>query len=256
MSNLQKTMALQFNAITPSRAVDEIELQIRTMIADGILTPGDRLPSERELAAQFKVSRNTLREAIRSLEYAGIVQMRKGATGGAYIMKGNSGAIVGGLRVLYHLGAITPQHLTEARIWFSEIIVRVACERATEHDLQMLEENIEAMSDAHNRAAFDERQKLNREFHLILARITRNPIIISMMDAVMDVMGLFIDQIGPGENPFTLPSRRRLMKHLHSRNADRAVDEMNNYLIRLQSGYLNRWALKQSRPDINTPDAE
>lgn len=256
MSNSQKMMALQFNAITPSRAVDEIELQIRTMIADGVLTPGDRLPSERELASQFNVSRNTLREAIRSLEYAGIVQMRKGATGGAYIMPGNSGAIVGGLRVLYHLGAITPQHLTEARIWLSETIVRVACERATEEDLQSLEANIEAMSDAHDRGTFDERQKLNREFHLILARITRNPIVISMMDAVMDVMGLFIDQIGPGDNPFTLPSRRRLMKHLHSRNADKAVQEMDKYLVRLQSGYLNRWAQQQTRPGIQMLDAE
>lgn len=256
MSKTQNKMSLQFSAIAPSRAVDEIELQIRTMIADGILTPGDRLPSERELAAQFNVSRNTLREAIRSLEYAGIVQMRKGATGGAYIMPGNSDAIVGGLRVLYHLGAITPQHLTEARIWLSETIVRVACERATQEDLQSLDANIAAMSDAHERGAFDERQKLNREFHLILARITRNPIIISMMDAVMDVMGLFIDQIGPGENPFTLPSRRRLMKHLYNRDAEQAVQEMDKYLVRLQTGYLNRWAQRQARPDFKASGAE
>ncbi|MFA7556174.1 MAG: GntR family transcriptional regulator [Hydrogenophaga sp.] len=109
--------AFDFSAIVPARAADEISAQVREMIASGRLRPGDRLPSERELSARMQVSRNTLREALRALEHAGIIEMRKGATGGAFVRSGSSGAIVNGLRDLYHLGAITPQQLTEARVW-------------------------------------------------------------------------------------------------------------------------------------------
>jgi len=75
------TRSEQFEAIAPSRAVDEISAQVRAMIADGKLKPGDRLPAERDLSARLHVSRNTLREALRALEHAGIIEMRKGASG-------------------------------------------------------------------------------------------------------------------------------------------------------------------------------
>lgn len=67
---------------------------------------GSRLPSERALAEQFGVSRNTLREALRSLEHAGLVRLQKGATGGAFITEGNGQVITTGLMDMYHLGAI------------------------------------------------------------------------------------------------------------------------------------------------------
>ncbi|MBX6318692.1 GntR family transcriptional regulator [Pigmentiphaga sp.] len=241
------TAAVEFAAIAAPRAVDEIETQIRDMVAQGRLKPGDRLPSERELAARLNVSRNTLREALRTLERAGILEMRKGATGGAYILHGSSDAIVDSLSNLYHLGAISPQQLTEARIWLSEIVVRVACERATEEDLKALDENIQAARRAIAEDRFDIRQKLHREFHLILARATRNPIIEGTMAGVMEVMGLFIERIGPSENAFTEPARDRLMKHLRKRDADAAVKEMTSYLKRLQTRYLDQWA-ERERP--------
>ncbi|MCK9510026.1 MAG: FCD domain-containing protein [Pigmentiphaga sp.] len=242
MNTSTSTGAATFAAIAPLRAVDEIEVQIRSMLAKGQLKPGDKLPSERDLATQLKVSRNTLREALRTLERAGILELRKGATGGAYIMHGSSGAIVNGLSDLYHLGAITPRQLTEARIWLSEIVVRVACERATDDDLLELEANIAATQRAADADQFNERQRLNREFHLILARTTRNPIIESTMEGVMGVLGLFIARIGARTNPFTIPSRLRLMEHLRARNVEAAVQEITEHLQGLQEQYLDLWA--------------
>ena len=52
---------------------------------------------------------------------------------------------------------------------------------------------------------------------MLLARATRNPIMASMMEALMEVMGEFIGRIGPSDNPFVLPSRRRLLRHLRAR---------------------------------------
>lgn len=232
---------IAFAAISPARAVDEIAAQVRAMVADGRLKPGDRLPSERELSLRLQVSRNTLREALRTLEHAGLVEMRKGAAGGAFVRTGTGGAIVTGMSDLYHLGAITPQQLTEARMWISELVVRVACERAGEDDFAALEENIRAATVAHDAGRFDERQKLHREFHILLARATRNPIVAITMESVMGVVGQFIEKIGPSENPFTLPSRKRFMKHLRARDADAAVAEMSKHLKRMHTQYLARW---------------
>ena len=234
-----------FAPITPQRAFEEIAAQIRTLVAQGKLKPGDRLPPERDLASRFAVSRNTLREALRALELAGMIELRKGATGGAFVLPGSSGVIVNGLRDLYHLGTITPQHLTEARIWLSEVVVRVACERATEADLLALEANVAAAARAHNAGNFAERAALHREFHTILATITRNPIVQITMEGVSEVMAQFIKRIGPSENPFTLPSRRRLLKHLRARDADAAVLEMTRFLQRLQTKYLDLWTARK-----------
>ena len=74
---------VEFSRIRNLRAFEEIADQIRKEISDRRLRAGDRLPPERELAEQFGVSRNTLREALRSLENAGLLRLQKGATGGA-----------------------------------------------------------------------------------------------------------------------------------------------------------------------------
>jgi DNA-binding FadR family transcriptional regulator len=232
---------VDFAAIAPARAVDEIAAQIRELIAAGKLRPGDRLPSERELAARLEVSRNTLREAFRALEHGGIIEMRKGATGGAFVRPGSSSVIVNGLRDLYHLGAITPQQLTEARIWLSEVVVRVACERATDEDFAALEANIDASEKAPD---FGERARHNREFHVILARATRNPIMVITMESIAAVFAQFIAQIGPSDNTFILPSRRRFMKYLRARDATAAAAEMKKALTRLQRTYMNEWSAR------------
>ena len=239
--------ALGFAPIAPQRAFEDIAAQIRDLVASGKLKPGDRLPAERDLSAKFNVSRNTLREALRALELSGMIELRKGASGGAFVLPGNSGVVVNGLRDLYHLGAITPTHLTEARIWLSAIVVRVACERMTEEDLQALEENVDAAAKAQKAGNFDERSRLHREFHNILAASTRNPIIEITMEAVMEVMRKFIERIGPSENPYTIPSRRRLIKHLRARDADAAVLEMSKFLERLQAKYMDLWNSRPTR---------
>ena len=236
---------LGFAPIAPQRAFEEIAAQIRELVATGRLKPGDRLPAERTLSAKFNVSRNTLREALRALELSGMIELRKGATGGAFVLPGSSGVIVNGLRDLYHLGAITPQHLTEARIWMSAVVVRVACERITEEDLQALEANVDAAVKAEKAGNFAERAALHQEFHNLLAATTRNPIILVTMEGMTEVMRQFIKGIGPSDNPYTIPSRRRLLKHLRARDGDAAVLEMTKFLQRLEVKYLALWNERQ-----------
>lgn len=238
----------RFAPIRSARAFEEIAQQIRDELAAGRLKVGSRLPSERSLSEQFGVSRNTLREALRSLEHAGLVRLQKGATGGAFITEGSGEAITTGLMDLYHVGAIRPAALTEARIWLESIVVREACRRATAADVEELNRNIAETENAAREGDFASRVALNVEFHRILARITGNPIIVIVMNGVLDVLSHFVGKIGEYPNSFVLPSRRRFMKHFVARDADAAVAEMEASLKRLQRYYLSRVEPEGQRP--------
>ena len=235
------------------RAADDITAQIRAEVSSGRLKPGARLPSERELAERFGVSRNTLREALRSLEHGGLLQLRQGATGGAFVREGNNEAAVAGLRDMFHLGAIRPEHLTEARIWIETVVVRAACQRAKAADRARLNANIEAATAAHHARDFYAAAELHLKFHGLLADSTHNPVLVLMMDALTGVMRQFLTRIGPAESPYVLPSRQRFMQHLAARDADAAVAEMEQHLKRLHRRYLSLAAGR--KPDALTTQA-
>jgi GntR family transcriptional regulator, transcriptional repressor for pyruvate dehydrogenase complex len=231
---------VKFKAIRSTRAFEEIAAQIRGELAAGRLQVGNRLPAERALAEQLGVSRNTLREALRSLEHAGLIRLMKGASGGAFIREGSGEAIATGLIDLYHVGAIRPDDVTEARIWLESIIVREACVRATAEALVELRQNIDEAEAAALRGDFPARATTHIAFHRILARMTENPIMIIVMDGVLDVLHHFVRSIGEYENAFVLPSRRRFLKHMEEGNVEGAVAEMESSLKRLQRTYLSK----------------
>lgn len=228
-----------FRPIRSQRAFEEIASQIRAQLAEGKLLVGNRLPSERALAEQFGVSRNTLREALRSLEHAGLIRLQKGASGGAFITEANGDAIATGLLDMYHSGTISPTQLTEARIWLESVVVREACQRATPEEIEQLRENVRQAEKANALGDLDERAEVNLEFHRILARMTGNPVVVIVMDSVLAVLRHFVHTIGPYENSFVLPSRKRFIKLMESRDVDGAIAEMESSLKRLQRSYLS-----------------
>jgi GntR family transcriptional repressor for pyruvate dehydrogenase complex len=229
-----------FAPIHSNRAFEEIANQIRGLISTGQLKPGDRLPSERALAEELQVSRNTLREALRALELGGLLELRKGATGGAFIVSGNTDVVINGLRDLYHLGAISPKQLTEARVWIEATAVRVACERMTDAELAELEANVNAAEKAEKDGDFERRAELHLDFHSLLGKATKNPILSITVDGIMEITRQFVKSIGPQVNRYVLPSRRRLLAHLRARDADSAVMEMQKHLERLHRHYLSK----------------
>jgi DNA-binding FadR family transcriptional regulator len=228
-----------FRPIRSQRAFEEIAAQIRAELSEGRLKVGNRLPSERALAEQFGVSRNTLREALRSLEHAGLVRLQKGATGGAFITEASGDTIATGLLDMYHSGTIQPAQLTEARIWLEAVVVREACQRATPETIAQLRENIRQAEDATARGDYAARVEIHLEFHRILARMTGNPVMVIVMDSVLAVLRHFVQSIGEHENAFVLPSRKRFLKLMEAKDAEGAIAEMEASLKRLQRGYLS-----------------
>lgn len=228
----------EFRPVATRRAFEEIASQIRGRLARQNLRAGDRLPSERELASQFHVSRNTLREALRSLEIAGLLELKKGATGGAFIKEGGGDAAVAGLADMYHLGAIKPEHLTEARIVIGTEVARLACARRTQEDIAALEANVAAAEEATARGDVANRALVNYEFHRLLARAARNPVLTILTDALMEMTRHFVESVGYMPNRYVMPSRHRLLASLRAKDGEAAAKEMESLLRRLQRFHL------------------
>jgi len=94
-----------FTAVSPNRMSEAIVDQIKTLIRTNRLRPGDRLPSERELCERMGVSRVTVREALRILEAGGLVEIRVGARGGAFVTTPSSERLGAGLADLINLAS-------------------------------------------------------------------------------------------------------------------------------------------------------
>ena len=230
----------EFQAVRATRAFEEIATQIRNELAAGRLKVGSRLPAERALALQFGVSRNTLREALRSLEHAGLLRLQTGAAGGAFVNDGTGTAIVNNMVDLFNVGSLTPAQLTEARTWLESVIVREACQRATPEALDKLQTNIDLALEASKTGNFAQRAEIHFDFHRILSRMTDNPIMAIVMDGLLTILKQFVESIGEYDNTFVFPSRTRFMKHMRKGDAEAAVAEMEASLKRLQKVYLSR----------------
>ena len=229
-----------FNKLVVKRSFEEVVARIREQIGRGALREGDRLPAERELATQFGVSRNTVREALRALENAGVVQLKKGVTGGAFIHSGSAAALTNALADLYRLGSVSPAQLTEARLILGREVARLACDRRDESDMRALEDNVRRTQEAATRGDHAARANTNIEFHELLAAASKNPILIALTNALVEMTREFVQALGAMPNRFALASRKRMLEHLRARDGDAASKEMEDYLRRAQRVYFER----------------
>jgi GntR family transcriptional repressor for pyruvate dehydrogenase complex len=130
-------------SFTPARrlrSLDDVFRQIRDAIVAGQVAEGDRLPNERDLAERFGVGRPTVREALRSLEALGIVEIRPGRTGGAYAVRPSEATLGSALSTLVSLRGANPQELAEFRLSFEADNAWWAAKRADGADVTALKE--------------------------------------------------------------------------------------------------------------------
>ncbi len=225
-------------AAKTTRLFEEISRQIGEQIQSGALAAGEKLPNERELASTFAVSRHVVREALRSLESVGQLELKKGATGGAFIAKGNSQPFTKIMRGMVEVGGITLAQLTEGRLAVESAVIKVACETADKAGLGALEAHIDAAERETLAGNLATKTRLNVEFHILLAELTGNPILIMVMKSLMNILTDFIAEVGSVIGVDVIKSRRRFMKHLRAGNSAQAVREMEQHLKLLHQHYL------------------
>jgi DNA-binding FadR family transcriptional regulator len=224
------TAAPIFQPVRPRRAFEAVCDQIRLQVADGVLLPGHRLPGERELAEEFDISRSAVRQALRNLELAGIVQSRTGVNGGFFIKSGGSDGIAQAVRDMVGLGQVPTASVMEARIELTNVAIRLACERASEAELDAI---------AADNAAHAEQVKLGHgsgnqpsvgEFYRLLARATHNEVIEMLVDALSEIVRTFISRIDPKPNESMIRARVLVLKHMRARDPERACAVLTKHL--------------------------
>lgn len=229
-----------YEPVRTSRAFEEVTAQLRRRVIHGHLKPGDRLPPERDLAVKLGVSRNTVREALRGLEMAGVLRSQKGTLGGAFILAPDGKTLATALQDMFQLGSISPAELTESRLLITESVVQLACHRITEEQIKELESNVEQSLAESNAGNMIRRSQVNLEFHNILARATGNPVFVAVISGLIAVMQTFIDTLGPPTGPEVFESRKRFIAYLRARQPEAAIQEMTDFLRSVHHHYLSR----------------
>jgi GntR family transcriptional regulator, transcriptional repressor for pyruvate dehydrogenase complex len=217
-------------AVPTRRVFEKIRDQIRTQLALGRLRPGDKLPAERELAENFGVSRTALREALRGLEMAGVLELRKGVKGGAFIMEGDPRVVTTSISDMVNLGRITLESLTESRVVIQESVIRLACERATEADFDELERGIDRTEQLTREGRHDERRLQLLQFYHLLAKATRNEVMVIIVDALTDIVLKVMARDGTAPREDTVKAHRAILRCLRARDAREAAHLMSTHL--------------------------
>jgi len=156
----------------PSSGVGAISAYLQRAIETGAYSEGDRLPPERQLATTFKAARSTVRRALDRLEKDGLVSRRLGS--GTFV----GTAVAAGQRPADIVDELSPLQLIEARLAVEPFTTRLAVLHATRRNLDDLDMVLaRAEASVHDKDAF---AKLDGEFHLLIARASANPLLISV----------------------------------------------------------------------------
>lgn len=165
------------------RLSDKVAGQMRATIIEQGLAPGQRLPSERELGAQFGVSRTVIREAVRSLAAKGLVETTGGR--GIRVAALDSGAIAETLSLYLHGRPLPYEKVHEVRSMIEIEVAGLAAQRKSAAQLEQLERLIHAQAIAQNR---ETAAQADVDFHRTLAQATENELYLIMLDSIRDLL--------------------------------------------------------------------
>lgn len=180
---------------------DAIVEHFQTLIVEGTLAPGERLPPERELAEQLDVSRPSLREALQKLETRGLIEIRQG--GRTFVKDALGPTITDPLAQLIHAHPELGGDLVEFRKALEGVAAHLAAMRATEEDREILAARFQAMEEAHAHGDPAQEAEADTGFHLCIADAAHNVILLHVMRSLFNLM-----QQEPSTNRTTLYRRK------------------------------------------------
>ncbi len=214
-------------AVKKTRIYQDIVAQLKELIADGKLRPGDQLPSERELSEMFQVSRASVREAIRALESMGFIEIRQGE--GTYIASSVETLLASVASALLHQRDPLLQ-VFEARKILEPAITALAAERATAEDVGDLEAILAEQAD--QVAKGETGVEADTRFHSTLAEAAKNEVLLRLNEAIVDNLRetRLRSLQTQGRPPRSLAGHREILAAIGSKDPARAQAAMLNHL--------------------------
>lgn len=183
-----------FEPFKTKRTFEEVSELIKSQIFKGVFKPGDKLPPEAQLAKQFNLGRQTIREALRLLELSGFITVQKGGGGGP-VIKDTILQRIGDLFLdAFRMKKISMEELTEVRAEIEQIVLGYVIERADESDIKRLKKNVREA-----RKNIDKKMpatKENFQFHRLLAEASKNYLFVIVMESIMAVHSEILSRSG------------------------------------------------------------
>jgi DNA-binding FadR family transcriptional regulator len=214
----------------------QVEEQLREAILSGELPSGHRLQSEAELARLFGVSRNTVREGLRSLETQGLISKIPGAGGGSFVQavdqRSLSRVLQESVGNLIQLGRISLDELSAMREYLEVPSVRLAATHRSDEDVEELRSIVERQQALPGRELNDaENRKLNLEFHNTVARVSGNLLLNTFVHAMHRVTtSAQYVTFGQAAWESNLAHHRDLLTAIADRDPDKAESVMRTHL--------------------------
>lgn len=216
-------------SINRTRVSDQVKKVLKQAMMDKKLKPGDKIPTEERMAQQFKVSKVTVREALRDLEAEGLIEKRRGLYGGSFIARPGSKRIGEWVIDSFRIGAITPEELVDFRQILEPALVALAVERRTDEDLRAIQLIIQEIEEGISRGKPNRSKAI--EFHRLIAEACHNRLISMVMEALVNVFIEILSKI-----PMTLEDAkvdleycRKTYNYLACRKKKKAHDLMVNH---------------------------
>ena len=221
-----------FAPVSVARASSAIAEQIRTAILTGKLKAGDRLSPERELAEQFGVSRVTVRDALRSLEAMGLIAVKVGARGGAFVTAPTGSKVAQTMSDMMMMSATTPEDIVEARLIVELGTVTLACARASDVDLAQLRELCERGREALEAGNYS--RELSWDFHAQLGQSAHNGAVGGLTQSFRSTLSMHPLRVREGSraHELTVEEHLRIVEALERRDGGAARHAMADHLLR------------------------
>jgi GntR family transcriptional repressor for pyruvate dehydrogenase complex len=241
--------------IKSTRIYEEIVRQVKTMIAEGRLASGDRLPPERELAEKFLVSRTSVREALRALESLGLVEIRPGE--GTFIREASVDHLIEPLALVMASQRESIAELFEARRLIEPAIAGLAAARATPDEIHEMERILEEQ--AREVAAGRTGLAQDVEFHVAIGRAAHNEAITRIAHAVMDLLRQSREESlnTPGRPSRSHQDHRRILEAIARRHAAGAEEAMRDHIAAVEALVVGREATaRPPKASERTPEVD
>ncbi|WP_243286203.1 FadR/GntR family transcriptional regulator [Geothrix terrae] len=213
---------MELTPIKTKRLYEEIVDQIKHLIAEGKLKPGDKLLAERDLADRFQVSRASVREAIRTLEMLGIIDIRPGE--GTFVRGTETDDIIRPLAMFLAVERNSLLDMFEMRRIFETATASLAAQRATFEELDQIESMLANMRERLNLQDSEKGEEFDAAFHYAVAEATHNSLLIKLFKTVSEEFA-----------KANSVARRQLYQD-NVQNAQRIIDQHSEILQAIRSG--------------------
>ncbi len=224
---------MKFRPIRIARASEEVVQQIKDLIFGGRLGPGSHLPSEKELTEQFALSRITIRDALRVLESEGLIEIRVGARGGAFVARPSTQRVSDSLTNLLRLQQITIQELIEARMAVESSVASLAAQRATPEDIKAMQQAV-AAARAARQDGDPHFAPHSVAFHIALAEAAKNRVLLSTVNSLRTPFLEALAALRPTDAEDmaerAIADHQQILKAVKARDGQRAQDLMHEHL--------------------------